>query len=591
MENSRFWLVAFFFGASAMGCVDGADTDPAEAQVSEEDEVVAARPEPGGMASALPPLPALPPGAGTGTTYYVSPTGNDANDGKSTSTPWKTLTKINNTTFAPGDTVLLQGGATFTGCLVFGSGKVKSTADAPFTLGSYGTGSFQLNASATNCTETKAAITISGINGFVLNKAKLVGNNGGAKYGVWIRNTGVTSPISKGVRIQNSDISGFYAASVSDFGGEIFLDGTYGGGLDDVKILNNTLHGSLGPTSPDENGINGFAANNNISNVLYQGNVIYHMGGKAGAPNGTVGNGIILNGVNGGVAQHNIVYSSGRNTTTCGGPAGIWAYKASNITIQYNEVYDIAPVGAPGNGCDWNAFDLDASVTNSVVQYNYSHNNFGAAFLAYLDTTGAWSSNTYRYNISEKDGAGFVVAGYKGTTTTLRIYNNTVYAPKAHAFEIALSTSGSIGGFVANNIFHSPGKDFVHDVHWNMATADGLEFLKNDYWTTGTSGFRWKDIIYTSLSAWAAATGKEMRNGVLRGLTVDPALQNPGVAGTIGGYNPASLSGYLLKSPSPVRSVGVNVNATWGVNVGTTDFFGKAIGSSGYNIGADGSPP
>jgi len=32
-------------------------------------------------------------------------------------------------------------------------------------------------------------------------------------------------------------------------------------------------------------------------------------------------------------------------------------------------------------GCDWDAFHPDGGVSNSVVQYNYSHNNFGPEYL------------------------------------------------------------------------------------------------------------------------------------------------------------------------------------------------------------------
>ena len=49
------------------------------------------------------------PVIGTPINYYVSPTGNDANDGKSTSTPFQTLQKAANMT-APGDTVYLMDG-------------------------------------------------------------------------------------------------------------------------------------------------------------------------------------------------------------------------------------------------------------------------------------------------------------------------------------------------------------------------------------------------------------------------------------------------------------------------------------------------
>ena len=62
--------------------------------------------------------------AGTtlGTTYYVSPSGNDGAAGTSPSTAWKTTNKVNSTTFSAGDSVLFEGGQSFSGGLVFTSG-------------------------------------------------------------------------------------------------------------------------------------------------------------------------------------------------------------------------------------------------------------------------------------------------------------------------------------------------------------------------------------------------------------------------------------------------------------------------------------
>jgi hypothetical protein len=69
-------------------------------------------------------------------TYYVSPAGSDTNSGTSPSTPWKTLTPVNNTMLHPGDQLLLLRGGTWSGRLnVLGSG----TATAPISVGAYGT--------------------------------------------------------------------------------------------------------------------------------------------------------------------------------------------------------------------------------------------------------------------------------------------------------------------------------------------------------------------------------------------------------------------------------------------------------------------
>ena len=46
------------------------------------------------------------------TTYYVSPSGNDNNNGTSPSTAWKTITKVNSVTFAAGDSILSESAVT-----------------------------------------------------------------------------------------------------------------------------------------------------------------------------------------------------------------------------------------------------------------------------------------------------------------------------------------------------------------------------------------------------------------------------------------------------------------------------------------------
>ncbi|MBC7829712.1 MAG: right-handed parallel beta-helix repeat-containing protein [Chitinophagaceae bacterium] len=56
--------------------------------------------------------------SGPGSTYYVDAvSGLDANDGLSPASAWKTLGKINNTNFQPGDNILFRRGQTFSGFL------------------------------------------------------------------------------------------------------------------------------------------------------------------------------------------------------------------------------------------------------------------------------------------------------------------------------------------------------------------------------------------------------------------------------------------------------------------------------------------
>ena len=71
------------------------------------------------------------------TNYYVSSAGNDANNGTSTSTPWKTIAKVNATSFSPGDQILFNRGDTWSENLRLSS---SGTAGNPITFSSYGTG-------------------------------------------------------------------------------------------------------------------------------------------------------------------------------------------------------------------------------------------------------------------------------------------------------------------------------------------------------------------------------------------------------------------------------------------------------------------
>ncbi len=78
-------------------------------------------------------------GPAQATIYYVSPSGNDANNGTSQATPWRTIDRLNQMTYqvVPGDQILFQRGGTYRGELIWG---VSGTAATPVTYGAYGTG-------------------------------------------------------------------------------------------------------------------------------------------------------------------------------------------------------------------------------------------------------------------------------------------------------------------------------------------------------------------------------------------------------------------------------------------------------------------
>ena len=77
------------------------------------------------------------PSMASAATYYIDPAGNDTNNGTSQATAWKTLTKVKNATFKPGDSVLFKRGGVW-----HGSFSIKSPGSAgnPIYYGAYGSG-------------------------------------------------------------------------------------------------------------------------------------------------------------------------------------------------------------------------------------------------------------------------------------------------------------------------------------------------------------------------------------------------------------------------------------------------------------------
>ncbi|MGB6537614.1 MAG: peptidoglycan-binding protein, partial [Xanthobacteraceae bacterium] len=434
------------------------------------------------------------------TTYYVAADGNDDNNGTSPSTPWQSVAKVNAGTYYPGDQILFEGSDTFTGCLRFYGTNTFGTTTDPILVSSYGAGRFTLDA---DCQYYKSeGVYLEGVGGFTLDNAILAGNGSGTWFGVRIEN--FTSRVVSGITIENSDISGFYETVGSDGdGSEIEIDGYPGAGLDQVNVLDNTLHGNEGPTSPDRNGIkgypNGTIPNVNLTNFTVEGNTVYDIGG---------GSGILLNGVNGGVVEDNVAHDIGANTTSCGGPVGIWAYNSNDITIQYNEAYRVEPVPYT-TGCDWDGFDLDGDTTNSTMQYNYSHDNWGAGYLLYIPGS---SNNTVRNNIAENNATTTAAAGYGGVTITngsesgFDVYNNTIFSDgPAGTSLFTIDYGNPASTTVANNIFYSTnGANLLYTV--GSSNPGSVTLIDNDYYASGPFKISWAGKTYTSLAAFQAST-------------------------------------------------------------------------------------
>ena len=77
------------------------------------------------------------PAQAAANSYYIDNSGSDSNSGRSPSSPWKTLSRINSTALGPGDVVYLKRGSLWRETLVVnGSG----APGAPITITAYGVG-------------------------------------------------------------------------------------------------------------------------------------------------------------------------------------------------------------------------------------------------------------------------------------------------------------------------------------------------------------------------------------------------------------------------------------------------------------------
>jgi peptidoglycan hydrolase-like protein with peptidoglycan-binding domain len=312
-----------------------------------------------------------------------------------------------------GDNVLFQGGQTFSGTISLNSSDA-GTAANPIVFSSYGSGRATINAGAGRGFDlyNTAGVKIDSLN-FVGSGASNT-NSGLFFYADLAGNVKLDT-----ILVSNVDVSGFY---------EGVTLGAWNGttGFKNVRLTNVVSHDNVtGGMSTY-----GFAQNSHQS--VYIGySKFYNNPGAAGL-NKPSGSGVVFGQVNTGTVEYSSAYNNGGNNTNSAGGAGIWTWDSTNITFQHDEAYSNHTRGGDGDG-----FDFDGGVTNSVMQYNYSHDNDGAGYL-FAEYAGAaqHANNVVRYNISQNDGrkAGYAGIQFWNGNNSMSgdlVYNNTVYVSPA----------------------------------------------------------------------------------------------------------------------------------------------------------------
>src|SRR5260370_27813994 len=298
------------------------------------------------------------------TTYYVDcNSGNDGTPGTSQSAAWQTLAPVNAKQFAPGDSVLVITGCTWTGTLNAGG---SGTNGNTITINEYGTGPMP-HIEGGGATQ---AVLLSGQEYWDINNLDISNqaSTAGTRRGVRVVATGVSHHIHLvGLNIHN--ISGQLGTDITSKNtGGIGFESTGGSGssFDDILIEKCTIAHShdVGLYLNPDSGTDPRAADWSQSkwdNEVIKGNQLNDIGKNA----------MVIRSSDAALIEHNVINGS---STRLHGNA-IYTIGTLNALIQFNEVYNTTLTGYSGlEDC---ASDPDNNSAGTIIQYNYSHNNAG----------------------------------------------------------------------------------------------------------------------------------------------------------------------------------------------------------------------
>ncbi|UCC68098.1 MAG: right-handed parallel beta-helix repeat-containing protein [Armatimonadota bacterium] len=492
-------------------------------------------------------LGAICGGCANATSYYVSVKGNDSNPGTAAQ-PWRSIAKVNSADLGPGDRVLFAGGETFEGTIRLD----KSDSGSPGSrveVGSYGEGRATINGG------NGSGLVAEGCSYLAIRNLTFVGS--GRKEGN--TESGVVVSDGDGIEVDQVDVSGFRGT------------GLLLAGLRDARATHVYAH---------NNGADGIAVGAGLppderwSERIYIGYCVAenNPGNPVNLDNHS-GNGIVVGGVRGCVIEYCEAMNNGWDMPRKGnGPVGIWAWNADQVIIQFCVAHHNKSPGWDGGG-----FDLDGGVTNSIMQYNYSHDNEGPGyFLCQYWSAPVWKNNIVRYNISVNDGAknnvgcGIEVMANNGGMSDAEVYNNTVYNEKGGA--VGFGDKPVPGVRLRNNVFVTKGEIIKGDCSY-------ARFEGNWYWSVG-DGFEVGE--HNTFEDWVEATGQERSGEKVLGRYGDPLLVEAGSVPEIKPEDLTKLAAYRLKHNSPCIGAGLAIPDSGG-----RDFWGNEVpDGEGVTIGA-----
>lgn len=474
--------------------------------------------------------------------YHVDAiNGDDSNDGLSTEAAWKSLAKVNATTFIPGSRILFKSGDVWVGQLYpKGSGNSQSS----IVIDKYGG-------------DTKPIIDGDGMTGtgvvYLYNQEYWEINNleitndadsAGDRRGVRIEaeNFGTAHHIHlKNLHIHNikgivgqdrvakrtSGVGfGILDIEVPTHFDDILVEGCLIHNCENQGIITELVSGSGYYPGSEE------WENMKITNAAIRNNTIHTISKNA----------IIVRLWEGGVVEYNVCYNTANGITG----NTIFSAACDGTVFQYNEGYENHTPDFDGS-----LYDADLRSPRTVWQYSYSHDNAHGLFVTC--TVQEDVDVVCRYNISQNDKGRIFCFNYPNTSSYN--YNNTIYVGEGLSPEI-ISERGK-GGTGSRTY------SFLNNLIYNMGAAT---------YDTGNEGYtRYivNNCFYGNHDATEPSDAKK--------ITADPMLVAPGTAGI--GIN--SVDGYKLQAGSPCIDVAINIS-----NNGGLDYWGNALNDGLTDVGA-----
>jgi len=497
--------------------------------------------------------------------YFVdAAAGDDAGTGTSAATAWRSLAPVNARTFQPGDRLCFKAGGQWTGELApLGSG----SAQAPVVIAQYGTG--ERPRIAAGASDLQALLLVNQqyweINDLELTNDKVMpgdyrgisirGRDAGVLNHIVIRNTfihDVTGQVNWiGGETADNDPpwvtfqTGWDASKRT--GGIVFeIESTNSTPtwFDGVTIENNVIQDVSfgGIIFKQLEGTVGWGVRNSASdsrfrphkNIVIRGNYVSQTGTDYGC------NGLYVTGVQTLLIDRNVVKDAGTSA--------IEAYNADDVVIQNNETYGTV---RKAGGADFNGIDADRATTNTVIQYNYVHDNGDGILLCQF----AFGDSIVRYNLIVNSSR-YGINLHSDPSATNETYNNLVFAEGLSSATL-ISTSGNGEHLdatyaVRNNIFHT---SRTADV---ARTGPGVTYTNN---------------LFSGLPAVSGGTGSRTGNPMFVDSTMRPD-------GTMAGPALGMLEGFKLQAGSPAIDSGVTITDN-----GERDFWEASLYVGAPDIG------